>query len=78
MAVPRLHIGDLIRFNQDLNVREDNFKAYKDQLAIVVHKNIRSTRFRVYTSVGTWAEITKYDVEQERIEILASTKKPQK
>jgi len=32
----------------------------------------------VYTSVGTWAEITKYDVEQERIEILASTKKPQK
>ena len=59
---------------EDSHSRAIEFRALKDDIAIVIGKSQKETRFRVYTTAGTWAEITNNDVELDRIEILASGK----
>ena len=79
MAPTLINVGDLIKFKENLNpYMEDShsraieFRALKDELAIVIGKGQKETRFRVYTSNGAWAEVTNNDVDLNRIEILAS------
>lgn len=76
-----INVGDLIKFKENLNPymedthsRAIEFRALKDQLAIVIDKGQKTTRYRVYTSNGIWAEITNSDVESNRVEIIATGK----
>jgi len=76
----QLNIGDLIQFNEDygLHVGVERLgmvpRAKEGEIGIIYQKNKRNTRFKLYTSGGTWAEVTNYDIEKGRIDIIASKK----
>ena len=53
-------------------------RAREGEVGIIYETNPRRTRFKLYTSAGTWAEVTNYDVEKGFIDILASQKTPRK
>jgi len=80
---PSIRIGDLIQFNEDHGITQyvDDFtpaRPKKGEIGIIYEKNKRSTRYKLYTSRGQWAEITNYDIEKGLVIILASKFIPRK
>ena len=80
-----LNVGDLIQFNEDYGVHVGSGttaslipRAREGEVGIIYETNKRKTRFKLYTSAGTLAEVTNYDVQKGFIEILASKKIPGK
>jgi len=83
--VSKLNVGDLIQFNEayGIHVGDGSGKslirrASEGEVGIIYETNERKTRFKLYTSAGTWAEVTNYDVEKGYIDILASKIIPRK
>ena len=83
--VSKLNVGDLIQFNEDYGIHVGDGsgkslirRASEGEVGIIYETNERKTRFKLYTSAGTWAEVTNYDVEKGYIDILASKIIPRK
>ena len=81
----KLNVGDLIQFNEDYGLHVGTGKgrgliprAKEGEVGIIYETNQRKTRFKLYTSTGTWAEVTNYDIEKGFIAVLASKKIPEK
>jgi hypothetical protein len=75
----KLHIGDLIKFNTDLDpmnfevhLHDIDYRAQKGDIGIIIEQNIRSSRYKVILNTGRWAEVTHNDLEHTYIEILAT------
>ena len=79
MDEAKLNIGDLIKFNADLDptnfevhLHDIDFRAHKGDFGIIIDKNRRSSRYRVLLNTGTWAEVSSGDLNRNDVEILAS------
>jgi hypothetical protein len=74
--MPKLKIGDLIKFNDTLSYAYNT--AEKGSIALVYSSNTRLTRFQVLLSTGMRGEVTAVDLDRKKVEIIASKKTAEK
>ncbi len=74
--MPKLKIGDLIKFNDALAYAYDG--AEKGSIGLVYNSNERLTRFQVLLNNGLRGEVTSRDLDRKKVEIIATKKTVEK
>lgn len=64
-----LKIGNLIRITSEINYAYNNL--IKGSVGLVYNANEAKTRYAILLNDGTKGEITRDDIEQNRIDILS-------
>jgi|TARA_R110000824_G_scaffold185997_14_gene367156 hypothetical protein len=67
--VDALKIGNLIRITSEINYAYNNL--IKGSVGLVYNANEAKTRYAILLNDGTKGEITRDDIEQNRIDILS-------
>ena len=74
--MPKLKIGDLIKFNDTLSYAYNT--AEKGSVGLVYSSNERLTRFQVLLNNGLRGEVTARALDRKKIEIIATKKTGEK
>ncbi len=64
----KLRVGDLVRFKSEFSYAYSNVE--KGMIGLVYKSNKNSTRFGVLLNNGTKGEVSMFDLDNDRLELL--------